>query len=214
MASSSVSEVFPFPTEDDLVMPSVVDDVECVQEVVNGHTTAADVMFYGVQEEEVCDDDDEDSNGVSGGGGGGGGNPLLSSSPLLSGASNTLRSVAPSAVTPAPRRTPAAIVSNGRVALSPSSPLYTVRRKVGGSGQVSLASSLSSVRLPHRTTTAAAISAASVDPLEDDEPSPLSPLNKLSRPGTGWQQQQVSIKTLEGEFSVTMWASGADDGKK
>jgi len=27
----------------------------------------------------------------------------------------------------------------------------------------------------------------------------------------GWQQQQVSIKTLEGEFSVTMWASGADD---
>ena len=28
-----------------------------------------------------------------------------------------------------------------------------------------------------------------------------------------WQQKQVSIKTLEGEFSVTMWASGADDGK-
>merc|ERR1711983_213767 len=27
-----------------------------------------------------------------------------------------------------------------------------------------------------------------------------------------WQQKQVSIKTLEGEFSVTMWASGADDG--
>lgn len=27
----------------------------------------------------------------------------------------------------------------------------------------------------------------------------------------GWQQKQVSIKTLEGEFSVTMWASGADD---
>merc|ERR1712004_445651 len=26
-----------------------------------------------------------------------------------------------------------------------------------------------------------------------------------------WQQKQVSIKTLEGEFSVTMWASGADD---
>ena len=29
-----------------------------------------------------------------------------------------------------------------------------------------------------------------------------------------WQQKRVSIKTLEGEFSVTMWASGADDGKK
>ena len=27
-----------------------------------------------------------------------------------------------------------------------------------------------------------------------------------------WQQKQVSIKTLEGEFSVTMWASGVDDG--
>merc|ERR1712242_507015 len=26
-----------------------------------------------------------------------------------------------------------------------------------------------------------------------------------------WQQKQVSFKTLEGEFSVTMWASGADD---
>merc|ERR1719340_53305 len=26
-----------------------------------------------------------------------------------------------------------------------------------------------------------------------------------------WQQKQVSIKTLEGEVSVTMWASGADD---
>ena len=27
---------------------------------------------------------------------------------------------------------------------------------------------------------------------------------------TTWQQKRVSIKTLEGEFSVTMWASGAD----
>lgn len=27
-----------------------------------------------------------------------------------------------------------------------------------------------------------------------------------------WEQKQVQIKTLEGEFSVTMWASGADDG--
>merc|ERR1712168_1121607 len=26
-----------------------------------------------------------------------------------------------------------------------------------------------------------------------------------------WQQKQVSIRTLEGEFSVTMWASGADE---
>jgi len=28
---------------------------------------------------------------------------------------------------------------------------------------------------------------------------------------TTWQQKRVSIKTLEGEFSVTMWASGAED---
>lgn len=28
-----------------------------------------------------------------------------------------------------------------------------------------------------------------------------------------WEQKQVQIRTLEGEFSVTMWASGADDGK-
>ncbi len=41
----------------------------------------------------------------------------------------------------------------------------------------------------------------------------LSARNKR-RPGSvGWQQKQVSIKTLEGEFSVTMWASGADEGE-
>lgn len=28
-----------------------------------------------------------------------------------------------------------------------------------------------------------------------------------------WEQKQVQIRTLEGEFSVTMWASGTDDGK-
>ncbi|CAH1791661.1 unnamed protein product [Owenia fusiformis] len=28
-----------------------------------------------------------------------------------------------------------------------------------------------------------------------------------------WEQKQVQIKTLEGEFSVTMWASGGDDKK-
>jgi len=28
---------------------------------------------------------------------------------------------------------------------------------------------------------------------------------------TTWQQKRVSIKTLEGEFSVTMWASGTED---
>ena len=32
--------------------------------------------------------------------------------------------------------------------------------------------------------------------------------------GGCWQQKQVSIKTLEGEFSVTMWASGAEDGER
>ncbi|XP_033733696.1 transcriptional repressor protein YY1-like [Pecten maximus] len=29
-----------------------------------------------------------------------------------------------------------------------------------------------------------------------------------------WEQKQVQIKTLEGEFSVTMWASGGDDKTK
>lgn len=28
-----------------------------------------------------------------------------------------------------------------------------------------------------------------------------------------WEQKQVQIKTLEGEFSVTMWASGTEDGR-
>lgn len=27
-----------------------------------------------------------------------------------------------------------------------------------------------------------------------------------------WEQKQVQIKTLEGEFSVTMWATGTDEG--
>lgn len=31
--------------------------------------------------------------------------------------------------------------------------------------------------------------------------------------GQRWEQKQVQIKTLEGEFSVTMWSSGVDDGK-
>lgn len=29
-----------------------------------------------------------------------------------------------------------------------------------------------------------------------------------------WEQKQVQIKTMEGEFSVTMWASGTSDGKQ
>lgn len=44
-------------------------------------------------------------------------------------------------------------------------------------------------------------------------PPPSSALGSTNgRIGVGsWQQKQVSIKTLEGEFSVTMWASGAND---
>lgn len=42
-------------------------------------------------------------------------------------------------------------------------------------------------------------------------PSPPDPV-PLGRPRK-WEQKQVQIRTLEGEFSVTMWASGADDGK-
>lgn len=34
-----------------------------------------------------------------------------------------------------------------------------------------------------------------------------------NRPQKKWEQKRVQIKTLEGEFSVTMWASGTDDGK-
>ena len=51
--------------------------------------------------------------------------------------------------------------------------------------------------------------------LFDDYPTVIEPKVSASpRPVSTWQQKQVSIKTLEGEFSVTMWASGADDGKK
>lgn len=39
--------------------------------------------------------------------------------------------------------------------------------------------------------------------------SPPQTLNKAKK----WEPKQVQIRTLEGEFSVTMWASGADDGK-
>lgn len=33
------------------------------------------------------------------------------------------------------------------------------------------------------------------------------------RPNKKWEQKKVQIKTLEGEFSVTMWASGTDEGE-
>uniref|UniRef100_A0A0K2V0B2 YY1 transcription factor b [Danio rerio] n=1 Tax=Lepeophtheirus salmonis TaxID=72036 RepID=A0A0K2V0B2_LEPSM len=43
-------------------------------------------------------------------------------------------------------------------------------------------------------------------------PPSSTPQNAPPPPSPGsWQQKQVSIKTLEGEFSVTMWASGADE---
>ena len=41
----------------------------------------------------------------------------------------------------------------------------------------------------------------------------LESLSEGRMKGGNWQQKQVSIKTLEGEFSVTMWASGADEGE-
>jgi len=31
-------------------------------------------------------------------------------------------------------------------------------------------------------------------------------------PARRWEQKQVQIKTMEGEFSVTMWATGEDEG--
>ena len=46
------------------------------------------------------------------------------------------------------------------------------------------------------------------------------PNNKRKREDDGgiigqrWEQKQVQIKTLEGEFSVTMWSSGVDDGEQ
>jgi len=43
-------------------------------------------------------------------------------------------------------------------------------------------------------------------------PSPPEPI-PIGRPRK-WEQKQVQIRTLEGEFSVTMWASGTDDGKE
>merc|ERR1711953_511596 len=41
--------------------------------------------------------------------------------------------------------------------------------------------------------------------------SAVQPQSQQSRSVGSWQQKRVSIKTLEGEFSVTMWASGAED---
>lgn len=42
-------------------------------------------------------------------------------------------------------------------------------------------------------------------------PSGMIQIDKSSRK---WEQKQVQIRTLEGEFSVTMWASGGtDDGE-
>ena len=38
------------------------------------------------------------------------------------------------------------------------------------------------------------------------------PQSQQPRSIGSWQQKRVSIKTLEGEFSVTMWASGTDEG--
>ena len=41
----------------------------------------------------------------------------------------------------------------------------------------------------------------------------LMPPKPLTCSGRKWEQKQVQIKTLEGEFSVTMWATGTDVGK-
>lgn len=46
--------------------------------------------------------------------------------------------------------------------------------------------------------------------LVHDLPSPTE-ITPMTRPRK-WEQKQVQIRTLEGEFSVTMWASGTDDG--
>ncbi|GBP79661.1 Transcriptional repressor protein YY1 [Eumeta japonica] len=37
------------------------------------------------------------------------------------------------------------------------------------------------------------------------------PGNTTKGPARRWEQKQVQIKTMEGEFSVTMWATGEDD---
>ncbi|GBM89397.1 Transcriptional repressor protein YY1 [Araneus ventricosus] len=39
-------------------------------------------------------------------------------------------------------------------------------------------------------------------------------LSENKRAARKWDRKQVQIKTLEGEFSVTVWASGSDDDKK
>lgn len=40
----------------------------------------------------------------------------------------------------------------------------------------------------------------------------LSECHAVEQKPRKWEQKQVQIKTMEGEFSVTMWASGASDG--
>ena len=49
------------------------------------------------------------------------------------------------------------------------------------------------------------------DPFVDETPSNPDVVKRHVNGGS-WQQKRVSIKTLEGEFSVTMWASGTDEG--
>jgi len=41
-----------------------------------------------------------------------------------------------------------------------------------------------------------------------------NPNHQHNRTSKKWEPKQVQIRTLEGAFSVTMWASGADDGKQ
>lgn len=41
----------------------------------------------------------------------------------------------------------------------------------------------------------------------------MDEFNSIGGVGQKWEQKQVQIKTLEGEFSVTMWSSGVDEGK-
>lgn len=53
---------------------------------------------------------------------------------------------------------------------------------------------------------------SSANILRRDSEMMLSEIQHETRPRK-WEQKQVQIKTMEGEFSVTMWASGTSDGK-
>ncbi len=211
MASSEVSEVsesFSAFGGDEL---RHVDDVsvsglsslppgvpDCVQEVV----AASQDAFGGGDLVVASPEDVQQSEEVVGAA-----DPLLESVPLPS---------------PPPFAPSSAVLSSGASNLSSNSMSGARRRKAPPKGRVRPTRvQLPTLQLQPDPEEASPDSPDSnvlvLDPDADPEgslsPPPSTKVTRTALSGsTGtWQQQQVSIKTLEGEFAVTMWASTNDE---